>query len=69
MEEIIYFDADGKEVGREPASNAKRFSMKAAADHRKMDAYKRAHPTVETAKLRSLVFYYRDGESRMVSGH
>jgi hypothetical protein len=61
---IIYFDANGKEVGREPAATAKRFSMEVRMNERKMAAFKKAHPEVVHAQCRGGRFSFTaDGQS------
>lgn len=65
FDEIVYFDATGKEVGREPVAKAARFSARAAANERKMAAFKKAHPEVTRAHCDGGRFSFTaNGDSR-----
>jgi hypothetical protein len=55
---IKFYDAKGTLVGEVEASNARRFSMQAAANHKKMDKFKAAHEEVVRAELPQFSFRF-----------
>ena len=63
---IQFFNAAGTLVGEVDRSNCKRFSMQAASDHKKMDAFKAAHPEVVSAELPQFSFRFDNGQSQVV---
>lgn len=63
-DEITYFDAKGKEVGREPVAHAKRFTTTVRKNEQQMAAYKAAHPEVVRARCFGSWFSFTaDGQS------
>lgn len=67
MTTIKFYDANGKLVGEVDRSSCKRFSMQAASDHKKMDAFKAAHPEVVSAELPQFSFRFdANGNSKVV---
>jgi hypothetical protein len=61
---IKFYDASGRQLGELLRARCRRFSMQAAADHRKMDYYwQHVSRAAATATVGNLVFKYRGGVS------
>lgn len=64
--QIVYYDALGQELGREPASTVARVSARGTANHKKMDAFWRRQPSCVRARIDDLEFAFIIGRSRWV---
>jgi hypothetical protein len=64
---IEFLDVNGTIVGQVARSKCARFSRQAAADHRKMDQFKKTHPTAERARICGVgVFVFDVNERSML---
>jgi hypothetical protein len=61
---IEFLDVNGAIMGNDKRSKCARFSRQAAADHRKMDEFKKTHPMAVPARISGVGVFVFDVNNR-----